>query len=494
MSIGAGVGLNLQTGVKPIRVNNIRTEGDSLMAGAYGVSLHAYINTLLPPPLNLTNAATGGSTMDNIKDRIFDINNAQYLSHTTIIWDGSQNGITSVISYVDIVEEAIVKLGHGRYLVIPPITPYGTSYSGSEAEAIRIEMQSRWWASNIFDWHEHLINTNGDIAQSEFHDAPTDVWHLSRGGAARLALGIITRLENKGWITKTSSDPIMANGSTWLFDPSHSEGGFTGTPNDSDIVPNIAWQKAASIIGTGNATSLGTYISKIDTASDLLVERSTKGGLHAILSQDSDYVGGSSQGIMLQPNAAIQQYLDNNTDDDWYFSVWFTVTRNPLSQTPGGVNNVAPQSVLHKAQNTGNYLCHMQGVWTPTPPSSSNNYIGKITLPNSNGYEAAQLGSPRLRAIGTTGYSGTQPAMNNSGLGNGSNGLKVLLGSGDAWGYFNNGAAPSIIAYRAYAENLTVSARSFADVAAIDQLLYNEAFDEGGRFYGDSWADPASFV
>lgn len=51
----------------------------------------------------------------------------------------------------------------------------------------------------------------------------------------------------------------------------------------------------------------------------------------------------------------------------------------------------------------------------------------------------------------------------------------------------------SSIFYRAYIEDLTVSGRTYAEVDAIDYALYTkEVLTPGGRYYGDTYTDPAT--
>ncbi|MBV6552319.1 hypothetical protein KTN00_15040 [Acinetobacter soli] len=56
------------------------------------------------------------------------------------------------------------------------------------------------------------------------------------------------------------------------------------------------------------------------------------------------------------------------------------------------------------------------------------------------------------------------------------------------------GDIPSFIVYRIYIEDLNASGRTFAEVKSIDDAEFEKAFAVGGRFYGDSWSDPASVL
>lgn len=50
----------------------------------------------------------------------------------------------------------------------------------------------------------------------------------------------------------------------------------------------------------------------------------------------------------------------------------------------------------------------------------------------------------------------------------------------------------SVILYRAYIEDLTVSGRTYAEVDALDYALYQAAFAAGGRYFGDTYTDPVT--
>lgn len=50
----------------------------------------------------------------------------------------------------------------------------------------------------------------------------------------------------------------------------------------------------------------------------------------------------------------------------------------------------------------------------------------------------------------------------------------------------------SHILYRCYLEDLTVSGRTYEQVKAIDDALFAAAFSSGGKFYGDTYTDPAT--
>lgn len=58
--------------------------------------------------------------------------------------------------------------------------------------------------------------------------------------------------------------------------------------------------------------------------------------------------------------------------------------------------------------------------------------------------------------------------------------------------YSARGASPSAIFYRFYLEDLTLSGRTWAEVDALDARLFASAFAPGGRYYADTFTDPAT--
>lgn len=150
---------------KSVPGHDIRTEGDSLMAGAYGNAVNAELASLIVGQA-VTNTAVGGSTMDEVLARVTSPGNSPLLNRVTVFWDGYQNGLTTVSEYADLLESAIDELGHPRFLVIPPINPYTSTYSGSVPESVKAEYVSRW-PNNFLDWNtfldvdKNLINVDG---------------------------------------------------------------------------------------------------------------------------------------------------------------------------------------------------------------------------------------------------------------------------------------------------------------------------------------------
>lgn len=272
-------------------------------------------------------------------------------------------------------------------------------------------------------------------------------------------------------------DLIESAGSLFLFDGAHDYGAFVGVPGVGGSVPNALWNKAASLIGSGTESSLALAVSARTPDSAIWkVERTLKGGVHGIPTQAGGNTGSLTWAI--NTPAAIRDYvLSVMNTHELYFSIWTRVTRNGLSSTTVG------QSPFHLAQNTSNYLFTFQGglgANYPLPPRR----VGYLDSPAHNDHTAAVTPYTRFAAKAVNAASGTGPTSAQQ--------LGIRLGIADAWNTFNYNSAPSRIIYRAYAEDLTASGRTYAEVAAIDYAMYQAAFAVGGKFYGDTFTNPTA--
>lgn len=270
-------------------------------------------------------------------------------------------------------------------------------------------------------------------------------------------------------------DPILTPGSLFLFDPSHSLGAFTGLPTGANVVPNVAWEYAATAIGSGTQSSLAaTAATTGNVAGKFLAERTVKGGLHGIVTQGGTQ--GADHNFLLTLPTSIRDFLYNNrTGHSFYISLWSKITRAALA-------NAAPQSPFHfLGANTANLLFHFQNGTVNNGAGS--NIVASNDVPTTLDTSIAS-GTMRFNSGAVLGVYGTGPSAANN----------VFLGVGTfgPYGSLNWNKGASRILYRAYIEDLTVSGRTHAQVNAIDYALYQAAFASGGRFNGDTYTDPAT--
>lgn len=270
---------------------------------------------------------------------------------------------------------------------------------------------------------------------------------------------------------KVLNDPILSDGSLFLFDPSHSLGAFAGIPTNGQLVKNIACETAMVMMGTSNEDDVSIYMSVQEVASyssNYIHERSGKGGLSGQYSHTNLTGNSSALGLGARANIPMRDYMRTLAGvNDLYFSVWFNMSR--AANFPS-----APQPMHHFAMNTSNYVFF----------GGNNGATDDALTYRSATYAAGQEDvGPLLWALQASELAGT------------TTGLEYRGGPGavSSWSYGNGEKPLCGVLERMYCEDLTVSGRTFADVLAIDQELYAAAHAAGGAWFGDTFTDPTSF-
>jgi hypothetical protein len=273
---------------------------------------------------------------------------------------------------------------------------------------------------------------------------------------------------------KIYDDRMMSDGSLFLFDPSHTNGHITGVPADGAVVPNIAHEIAAAQIGSGDATTLGGLFFNNLAATDGVLQRTSKLGLHGIMSQAT---AASSRGAGIRMSDPIKQrILDVLPAHDLYVSMW--TNRSRVALAGSGALNPADFIGTNLSASTSNYWAILD--MAAIRPTTSEN-IGSIASPGHN-----SLG-PTFKALAVDSFKGTEPTVLSNFPCRQTWGAPASTG----WSGQNNKAA-SYVLYRLYIEDLTVAGRTYAEAMALDKALFDAAFAEGGRFYDDSFSDPAT--
>lgn len=274
-------------------------------------------------------------------------------------------------------------------------------------------------------------------------------------------------------------DPIESDGSLFLFDGAHQFGQFSGVPDVSHTIPNVLSNKAAGILSVSESSTDFFVKSRTADSSIWLCERTAKGGIHGLITQS----GGQSSSLqyILAASRDIRDYLlATMSSHAFYFSLWTRVTRIGL-----GEGLTAPQSPFHFALETNNFLFHMAG-GCASAGSTKPNFLASKDIPTTNDFNTSGPAAPfaRFASLAVQGYAGTGPTNFRD--------VSIIAGTGEAWDAFNFNKCASRIIYRAYAEDLTVSGRSYSEVEAIDYALWQAAFGPGGKFHGDTYTDPAT--
>lgn len=272
----------------------------------------------------------------------------------------------------------------------------------------------------------------------------------------------------------TKIDRIESNGSLLLIDPTHpSQQWVAGVPTaNADTIPNLLASKFTELTGVTTGLAAGMYTGSGTV--NIKKERTSKGGLHTYvkpsLVTNNDYAYVSTP-------ASILTYMNAHKDRAYYFSLWQRTTM--ATSYPDGAFN---PTFLSFANSTaaGNYLMSFNTYrpWSSTVLGS--NFVNPAAEDNHLFAAGAPASSFSIDLVSNKAMPwmvGWIGPWNGSGTANSS--LKL----------------PSQILYRVYIEDLTISGRSYADVFAIDQALYTkEVLTSGGRYYGDTFTNPASAV
>ncbi|MEA3389644.1 MAG: hypothetical protein U9R64_10300 [Pseudomonadota bacterium] len=273
-------------------------------------------------------------------------------------------------------------------------------------------------------------------------------------------------------------DALLVPGSLLLIDPAHSVSPVGALPALAPFgqtpVPNIAWKHLADILGSGTATTLANtfFYDSAVTASANRFEKSGKGGIHGIISQQNN--NANFQGAFIRASVPLTNFLFTNRGHAFYFSRWSRVTR------PGSNSVGATKAALWSTQGTvGNDYLFKFLTTGNQPAAGAAQRLGGQSTPGPNVADAV------FDAIGVQGFTGAAPSSS------------VTFAPAN-WGTTAPDAfsgrynvQQSSILYRTYLEDLTISGRSYADVEAIDRALFDLALGNGGRYANDSFTSPA---
>jgi hypothetical protein len=119
-------------------------------------------------------------------------------------------------------------------------------------------------------------------------------------------------------VTPTSPPPVelLTAGSLLLVDPTHPDGAWaSGVP--ATTVVNRARTQAQAAAGTGVVGDFDLTVTNTLTGTDGIVERTTRGGLHGIISQTTS----AQNRRYTASSAALLAYLAANVTHAYYLSV-----------------------------------------------------------------------------------------------------------------------------------------------------------------------------
>lgn len=252
-------------------------------------------------------------------------------------------------------------------------------------------------------------------------------------------------------------DLILADsGSLLLMDFGHSQGGLDGLPSSGDTLPVV--------VGDEPAISIPYSIS----APDGLLELTSKGGLHLIRSQTTN----PNIVATIDLSMALENYLEANLTNSYYVSIWSKTTRAYGSTGVAGTLYLSAAAASTSPSSNNLWLINQNGVGvTAHYPSAYKNRSYAETGDN-------------LQQLEVEGIAGAVSALTYK---------QLFIFGGQKGGISSPGNyGGSQVLYRIYIEDMTVSGRSFTEIKALDDELFAAAFSAGGKFYGDTYTDPAT--
>ena len=271
-------------------------------------------------------------------------------------------------------------------------------------------------------------------------------------------------------------EPILVPGSLLLLDPAHPWDPMTST-DDGAVAPNLAWEFARDMIGSGSAASLGGFIDNEGGGTPPLYTRefTEKGGLHLVARNTA--FSGAQTAVEAAPDLAAWLNTHYN-DHDFFVAMSHRVTRPATSI--GGYG---------RRMYSGAHQTDARTLWAfdragDLPPSGVSQRLGY----DRQGVAEDTVGVV-YRAVGVKGVYSTWQTFNPPFA-------KIDLakaGANNLWetATGNTTTHPSHILYSFYIEDLTVSGRDFKTVNTLAKARHDALFATGGRYAGDAWTDPA---
>lgn len=293
-------------------------------------------------------------------------------------------------------------------------------------------------------------------------------------------------------------DPVLAAGSLALVEMAD----LTKTPEAGDTLylPNIAAERALALLPAGTTTAdvRPTFrVTNTLAPAHGKFERTPKGGLHGVFTKTNGIAG---QGAQLRLPRKLRDYIAANPTHELGLWVWMKTTRVATAASNGSgqhqqlnigraMGGSSADDFPARNDQTAVRMLRYGPAWATFNPA---NVAGHYTL------DAGSPGTVDLVTRVATAVKGGYSMSSGAAPANGGE-LTATLNYGTIGGNSNHepthvNTAPSWVLYRMYVEDLTVSARTAADVNAIDLAAFNSAFGTGGRYNGDSNTAPATLV
>lgn len=261
-------------------------------------------------------------------------------------------------------------------------------------------------------------------------------------------------------------DPIIDKGTVMMWDTSRSDASVFA---NGTVFNDLAMDTSYAMLGA-DKNSLSSALAVPNYPAEFLTERTTKGGLHVMTTQNVlSGLGADGRMINLPLSSAVKSYMNNNSTHTFHVSFMGVFTRKPTTERPF--------FMFGTTSYTTNYYFNMRQ--TSTNSSADN------SMPSTNAtYQPSRfpdVGVPFMFTIEVSAKTGTWDLTGN-------------IRSGIFQGVFSTvsaGGLASFIAYRVTINDLTVSGKTGATKRAEDLALFNSLFGSGGKFAGDTWTTPA---
>lgn len=251
------------------------------------------------------------------------------------------------------------------------------------------------------------------------------------------------------------ADPMLREGTLFAVDYRRMPGVPTGTT--SVPLPNLAWQTAAAMIGSGTESSLaGDFVNVGASTAGITFERTLKGGLHAMVSLSSDVSG---KYWATQWPTSIADYVNANDSHNTYACLFAAVTRIGAGAVLNPMVRVGPSGSVYK-----NAIFERPASGYAAGEPTTSIMLGRTTVLTPS--------RPAVFAHASSAF--TMSSVPNS---------VTYMGPLAAG---NLHTSPSFVVYKFVFEDLTVSGLTWDEAHAIDV----EEFNRMG-LYADTWNIPA---
>jgi hypothetical protein len=274
-------------------------------------------------------------------------------------------------------------------------------------------------------------------------------------------------------------DVMESNGVLLLVDPTHPyQSWAAGVPADQAAVPNLAAKNAALATGLTLASVQNAVVGNVGlTGTKGKVERTSKGGLHGIISPTVTTYNTDGLQVMI-PQALYDWIKLTAYTHNFYYSLWTQRTRAHAASAD------AENLSFGQIASGGGFL----GMFT-----QKSNLPGTISGARA---VTANVGPSFRNLANIPGTSLRDSAEASGHLGPGNHSAFIVGNrstSNASAARLGKGGSHAL--YRIFLEDLTISGRTYAEVDALDYAQYTKhVLTPGGRYYGDTFTDPATIA